>query len=95
MREGGADVGCCAIEVICEALYIDSNTRRAIALIVNVFVAGGICASAKGLVDCRLDTRVGHRLETSLSHSRSKRSVVIRVWVASELGRNRDVAREL
>lgn len=95
VREGGADVCGGAVLVVGQAVNIDGHARGAVALVGDLLVDGCVRAGAKGLVDGRLDLGVGHGDHAGALDGSGEGGVVVRVGVATDLGGNGDVAREL
>ena len=55
MVEGSAHVGSGAVAVVGQSLAVDSDASRAVALVDDRFVVGGVLAGAERLVDSGLD----------------------------------------
>ena len=90
-----AQVGSGTVAVVGQGLDHDSNAAGAVALVGDLLVDGCVRAGAKGLVDGRLDLGVGHGDHAGALDGSGEGGVVVRVGVATDLGGNGDVAREL
>ena len=95
MGEGGADIGGGAVAVVGQALDVHGNTGRAVALVHDVLVHGGVGAGTEGLVDGGLDLVLGHGLSLGLGHGSGEGGVVVRVGVVAKTGRDGDVTAQL
>ena len=95
VREGGADVCGGAVLVVGQAVNVDGHARGAVALVGDLLVDGCVRAGTKGLVDGRLDLGVGHGDHAGALDGSGEGGVGVRGGVATDLGGNGDVAREL
>ena len=74
---------------------MDGDARRAVALIDDRLVVGGVLAGTESLVDGGLDLVLGHGLSLGLSNGSGEAGVVLGQRVTAETGSNGDVAAQL
>ena len=95
MGECGAHVGSGAVAVVGQRLAEDGNAAGAVALVHDGLVVRGVLAGTEGLVDGGLDLVLGQGVALGLLNCGGQRCVVVGVRVATLLGSNGDVARQL
>ena len=95
MRECRAHVGGSAVAVVGQGLAVNGDAAGTVALVHDGFVVRGVLARTESLVDGGLDLVLGQRVALGLLDGGGQRRVVVGVRVATLLGCNGDVARQL